>query len=143
VLADSEVAHGLEQQMIHALVESLSVAPVYEETEPARRHRGTLARFEELLEAEPPPNVTAIGNALGVSQRMLRECCKKNLGIDPSGYRRLRGMQRARRALRDENPDIASVSAVARRYGFRDPGRFAVNYRALYGETPSATLGRR
>jgi len=52
-------------------------------------------------------------------------------------------MQRARRALRDENPDIASVSAVARRYGFRDPGRFAVNYRALYGETPSATLGRR
>jgi AraC-like DNA-binding protein len=143
VLADREAAHGLEQQVIHALVESLSAGPVYEETEVARRHRDILARFEELLEAEPPPGVTAIGAAIGVSQRLLRACCRKNLGMDPSRYRRLRGMQRARRALRHENPDIASVSAVARRYGFRDPGRFAVNYRALYGELPSTTLRQR
>jgi AraC-like DNA-binding protein len=143
VLADREAAHGLEQQMIHALVESLSAGPVYEETEAARRYRGIVARFEELLDDGPPPSVTAISAALSVSQRMLRECCKKNLGMDPSRYRRLRGMQRARRALRGENPDIASVSAVARRCGFRDPGRFAVNYRALYGELPSATLRRR
>jgi AraC-like DNA-binding protein len=142
VLADSEAAHGLEQQMIHALVESLSARPVYEETA-GRRHRGILACFEELLEAEPPPGIAAIGAALGVSQRLLRECCKKNLGMDPSRYRRLRGMQRARRALRDENPDRTSVSAIARRYGFRDPGRFAMNYRALYGESPSATLQQR
>ena len=142
MLADREAAHGLEQQVIHALVESLSVRPVYEDTETARRHRGILASLEDLLEAEPPPSVTAIGAALGVSQHMLRECCKKNLGLDPSRYRRLRGMQRARRALRHESPDTASVSAVARRCGFRDPGRFAVNYRALYGESPSTTLRR-
>src|SRR5215472_2957209 len=97
---------------------------------------------EELLEAEPPPSVTASGAALGVSQRMLRECCNKHLGMDLSRYRRLRGMQRAHRALRYENPDTASVSTVARRYGFRDLGRFAVNYRVRYGELPSATLRR-
>jgi AraC-like DNA-binding protein len=142
VLADREAAHGLEQQVIHALVESLSAEPVYQETEAARRHRGMLARFEDLLAAEPPPSVSAIGTALGVSERMLRECCKKNLGMDPSRYRRLRGMQRIHRALRHEGLDITSVSAVARRYGFRDPGRFAASYRALYGELPSATLRR-
>ena len=142
VLADREAAHGLEQQVIHALVESLSARPVYKETEVARRHRDILARFEELLEPELPPTVSAIGAAIGVSQRLLRECCRKNLGMDPSRYRRLRGMQRARRALRRENPDTASVSAIARRYGFRDLGRFAVNYRALYGESPSTTLRR-
>jgi len=142
VLADSEAAHGLEQQMIHALVKSLSTKPVYEDTETARRHRGILARFEDLLEAEPLPSVTEIGTALGVPPRMLREFCKKNLGTDPSRYRRLRGMQRARRVLRQENPNTARVSAVARRCGFRDPGRFAVNYRTLYGEPPSATLQR-
>jgi AraC-like DNA-binding protein len=142
VLADSEAAHGLEQQLIHALVESLSTRPGCQETEAARRHRNILAGFEELLEAEPPPSVTASGAALGVSQRMLRECCKRNLGMDPSRYRRLRGMQRARRALRRENPDTTSVSAVAHRCGFRDPARFAVNYRAIYGEPPMATLKR-
>ncbi len=140
MLADREAAHGLEQQMIYALLDSLSAEPVHQETVAAHRHRGILARFEDLLEAEPPPSVAAIAAVLGVSLRMLRECCKKNLGMDPSGYRRLRGMQRARRALRHENPDMASVTAVAHRYGFRDPGRFAVNYRALYGESPSATL---
>jgi len=142
VLADREAAHGLEQQVIHALVESLSARPVYKETEVARRHREILARFEELLEPELPPTVSAIGAAIGVSQRLLRECCRKNLGMDPSRYRRLRGMQRARRALRRENPDTASVSAIAHRYGFRDLGRFAVNYRGLYGESPSTTLRR-
>jgi hypothetical protein len=82
VLADREAAHGLEQQVIHALVESLSARPVYKETELARRHREILARFEELLEPELPPTVSAIGAAIGVSQRLLRECCRKNLGMD-------------------------------------------------------------
>jgi AraC-like DNA-binding protein len=140
VLADSEAVHGLEQQLIHALVESLSARPAYEETEAARGNRGVLARFEDLLEFEPPPSITAAGAALRVSPRMLRECCKKNLGVGPSRYRRLRGMQRAHRALRRENPDTATASEVARRYGFHDPGRFAANYRAFYGQSPSATL---
>jgi AraC-like DNA-binding protein len=140
VLADSEAAHGLEQQLIHALVDSLSAGPVYEETSAARRHRGLLARFEDALEAEPPPSFTEIGAALGVSRRVLRECCEKHLGMSPSDYRRLRGMQRVHRALCREDPDTATVSEVARRCGFRDLGGFAANYRALYGELPSATL---
>jgi AraC-like DNA-binding protein len=140
VLADSEAAHGLEQQLIHALVNSLSPEPVYQETVAARRRRGVLARFEDLLEAEPPPRISEIGAVLGVSHRVLRECCKSMLGMSPSHYRCLRGMQRVHRALRRENPDTATVSEIARRYGFRDLGGFAANYRALYGELPSATL---
>jgi AraC family ethanolamine operon transcriptional activator len=143
VLADKEAAHGLEQQTIHALVDALSLGPIDQETETACRRRGIVARFEDLLEAEPILSLTEIAASLGVSRRMLRECCKRSLGVSPNRYRRLRGMQRAHRALRYENSDTASVSAVARRCGFRDPGRFAANYRALYGESPSTTLTRR
>src|SRR5262245_12396061 len=142
MLADKETAHGLEQQTIHALVESLSVGPIDQETEAACRRRGVVARFEDLLEGEPIPSLTEIAASLGVSRRMLRECCKRSLGMSPSRYRRLRGMQLVHRALRDETPGMARISAIARRYGFRDLGRFAANYRTFYGELPSANLKR-
>ena len=142
VLADSEAAHGLEQQIIEALVECLTAGPVEEETRTAARHRAILARFEDLLQSEPLLGIADICAALGVSERTLRECCNKHLGMAPNRYRRLRGMQLVHRALRSGSPVASSVTAVARRYGFRDLGRFAANYQALLGELPSVTLRR-
>jgi len=77
-----------------------------------------------------------------VSDRSLRECCKKHLGMGPSSYRRLCGMQHVHRALRSGTPGTGSVSEVARRHGFASLGRFATGYRAVYGELPSTTLRR-
>jgi len=142
VLVNREAVHGLEQQIIHALVESLSPVPVDEETETASRHRRILARLEVLLDAHPLASATEIGAALGVSDRMLRECCRKSLGMRPSRYRRLRRMQLVYYTLRHGDSAMASVSAVAGRYGFLNLGRFAASYRALYGELPSVTLRR-
>jgi AraC-like DNA-binding protein len=141
-LTDREAAHGLEQQLIHALIECLSVTSAEIETSAARRHRGILARFEDLLVTEPSLRMAEMCAALGASDRLLRECCNKQLGMDPSSYRRRRRMQQLYRALRNSNPDIASVSAIAGRYGFHDLGRLAASYRALYGELPSVTLRR-
>jgi AraC-like DNA-binding protein len=106
------------------------------------RHREILARVEDLLQAECCWRVTQICAALGVSERTLRICCEEQLGMGPTEYARRGRMQLVRRALRNENPGAASISAVARRYGFRGLGRFAANYRALFGELPSATLRR-
>jgi AraC-like DNA-binding protein len=140
-LTDLQGAHGLEQQLLHALIECLS-DQADEETATERRHRDLLARFEDLLAAEPFLPVADICAALGVSQRSLGECCKKYLGMGPSAYRRLRAMQQVYRALRNGTADGASVSEVARRHGFRQLGRLAADYCALYGELPSATLRR-
>jgi AraC-like DNA-binding protein len=141
-LTDAQAAHGLEQQLIHALIECLATGLTDHETSAARRHRGILSRFEDLLVAEPSLRTAKICAALGISGRMLRECCKKHLGMGPSGYRRLRRMQQVHRALRNEDPRAASVFEIANRYGIRDLGRFAASYRSLYGEWPSATLRR-
>jgi AraC-like DNA-binding protein len=139
--ADIEAAHGLEQQLLHALIECLSEGEEGE-TATGRHHRGILARFEDWLIAEPFLSMTDLCAALGVSDRLLRLCCKEHLGIGPSSYRRLHAMQQVRRALRNGNLDGASVSEVARRHGFHSLGRFATNYRAFYGELPSVTLRR-
>jgi len=141
-LADVAAVHGLEQQLIHALIECLCRGAPQEEPSCARRHRGILARFEDLLPADQFPRIAEICAALGVSERLLRGCCNEHLGMAPSQYLRLRRMQQVHRALRNENPVTARVAEVAERYGIRDPGRFATNYRAVYGELPSATLRR-
>jgi len=143
VLADSEAAHGLEQQLIDALIECLSAGPIEEKTQAACRHQTILARFENLLEPGPILSIADICAALGVSERTLRECCNKHLGMAPSRYRRLRRMQQVHRALRSETPVALNVSEIARRHGIHDLGRFAATYRAIYGEFPSATLRRR
>jgi AraC-like DNA-binding protein len=112
------------------------------ETLAACRHRGILARFDNLLVAKPSLRMAEICAALGISGRMLRECCRKHLGMGPSGYRRLHRMQQVHRALRSKDPRAASVFEIATRYGIHDLGRFAASYRAVYGELPSVTLQR-
>jgi AraC-like DNA-binding protein len=141
-LADVEAVHGLEQQLIHALIECLSAGPNDMETLAAGRHREILARLEDLLQAKRFWRVTEICAALGVSERTLRICCEEQLGMGPTEYVRRGRMQLVYRALGNGNPGAVSISAVARRYGFRGLGRFAANYRALFGELPSATLRR-
>ena len=74
--------------------------------------------------------------------RLLRECCREQLRMGPSQYLSLRRMQQVHRALRSQNRETARVSEIAERYGIRDLGRFASDYRALYGELPSTTLRR-
>jgi AraC-like DNA-binding protein len=90
VLADNQAADGLKQQLIHALVECLSARSVDEEPEAARRHRDILARFEDLLQDRPAPDIAQICAALGISERTLCQCCKEHLGMGPGDYRSLR-----------------------------------------------------
>jgi len=90
VLVDNQAANGLKQQLIHALVECLSAGSVDEETEAACRHRDILARFEDLLQDRPAPDIAEICAALGISERELRQCCEEHLGMGPGDYRSLR-----------------------------------------------------
>ena len=141
-LTDGEAAHGLEQQLIHALIQCLSAGPAKEETSTGHRHRCILARFEDLLRADASRSVTGICSELGISDRLLRACCREHLRMGPNRYVHLRRMQQIHRELRRENPNTARVSEIAERHGIRDLGRFASDYTSLYGELPSATLRR-
>jgi AraC-like DNA-binding protein len=61
--------------------------------------------------------------------------------MGPKQYLLLRRMTLAHRALQAANPVETTVTEVATRFGFWHFGRFAGEYRALFGEAPSVTLG--
>jgi AraC-like DNA-binding protein len=143
-LVAAQTAHGLEQELVHALVECLSAGSADASTLAARRHQEIMARFEQLVQAHPNRALRAseICAALGISERLLSSLCVEHLGMSPTGYGRLRRMSLVRCALRRAGPETKTVSKAAERYGFLNPGRFAASYRAAYGELPSATLKR-
>jgi AraC-like DNA-binding protein len=108
-------------------------------------HARIIARFEEFLEARryEPVYLAEICAAIRASERTLRACCQEHLGMGPMHYLWLRRMHLAHRALLCADPATATVTAIATEYGFWELGRFSVEYRKLFGETPSACLQRR
>ena len=62
--------------------------------------------------------------------------------MGPARYLWLRRLHLARRALLLASEGGATVTSVAMAHGFWELGRFSVGYRALFGESPSATLRR-
>jgi AraC-like DNA-binding protein len=143
-LVDRETAHGLEQQLIEALVNGLATGSVIEAPPDTRKHRDLAVRFEALLMYKPERafRMAEICAALDVSEQILHLSCEEQLGMGPMDYARRRRMELVHRALLRGNRETASIADLAQRYGFRSPGRFAAGYRGVYGEPPSATLRR-
>ena len=143
-LSAAETAHGLEQQLVESLVECFSKGRAIEAMPATTERRDIAARFAALLQTEPEQflPIAKICAALGVSAQMLRISCEEQLGMGPTEYVRRWRMQLVHRMLLNGNTEAASISAVARHFGFGGLGRFAATYRALYGELPSATLRR-
>lgn len=143
LLARPEVARALEQDLIHALVTALGSAAPDRRSRVGSRRSAIMVRFEEALAAnDDAPSLPALCAAIGVPERTLRMHCAEFLGCSPIEYARLRRLNRARSTLLRADRDATSVAQIARSHGFSEPGRFAVAYRALFGEAPLATLLR-
>lgn len=105
-------------------------------------HRVTRAA-KEFIEQHlgDPLSVRDIASAVGVSERTMQSAFKAELATTPMTYVRDRRLQRARDELADAAAsDSVSVTMIATRWGFGHPGRFAADYKARFGESPSQTL---
>jgi AraC-like DNA-binding protein len=144
ILTHPETARALENALVHAMVTCLTEHAPVPDTFGSRCHLTVIARFARLLDAEPkkPLYLAEICAATGVSERTLRLCCHEHLGMGPVRYLWLRRMHLARAALMKGDPKTTSVTTAAVDHGFWELGRFAVAYRSLFGESPSATLKR-
>jgi transcriptional regulator GlxA family with amidase domain len=144
LIANPEIERSLEQELLYGLVNCLATENADRISKWRRRHTDIMVRFEEALVTRSGPhlNLSELCAAIGVPERTLRLCCAEFLGISPIRYYLLRRLNMTRSALRRANPETASVAEIARDHQFVELGRFAVAYRAIFGETPSSTLRR-
>jgi transcriptional regulator GlxA family with amidase domain len=90
-----------------------------------------------LADLQAPLNIPTLSGTLGVSDRYLRNVFQSVDGLSTLKYVKL---SRARRALMSARSPTVTVTNVAIRHGFREMGRFSVEYREMFGESPSVTL---
>lgn len=145
VLANPEAARSLDAALIEALLKCLAADDATEDRAALRRHDAIMRRFRRVIErsSDQPLYIPDVCQEIGTSLRTLDACCHEYLGMPPKHYLLLRRMNMARRALGYAASSETTVTEVATRYGFWELGRFAVAYRALFGESPSRTLTRR
>lgn len=87
--------------------------------------------------AEQPITLVDLVSAAGVPGRTLFKHFRDTQGTTPMRYLRSVRLQRVHAELASGSG--APVSEVALRWGFTHAGRFSVEYRRRFGETPSAT----
>lgn len=133
----------LEDEIVHLAVRIRSCGREQPgHPEPDSQRRRAIRRVEEYLAAHPGevPPVGLLCQISGVSERTLEYAFRAQLGITPARYLRVRRLNGARSELRSSSPGDARVADVAMRHGFWELGRFAREYRELFGELPSQTL---
>jgi len=88
-----------------------------------------------------PVDLEGLALVAGVRPRTLESHFRMFLGTTPLGWVRRMRLTHARIELERARAD-ATVTDIALASGFNQLGRFAANYRAVFGEAPSMTLRR-
>lgn len=142
LLPDARAAEALGQGLREAVAEALTVP--HEQVSRPRALREAVrlvAQAEAFLDAQRhrPVFVAELGAALGCSPRNLQNAFLAVVGTSPHAYLKRRRLSQARAALRRSPARPGRVKAVALDHGFWHLGHFALDYRALFGESPSDT----
>ena len=84
--------------------------------------------------------VADLSHIAGFNQRTLLRAFREVCGIGPYRYLQHLRLSEVKRVLLSEE---VTVTQAAMRFGFVELGRFGVQYKKIFGETPSETRRRR
>lgn len=136
------VIASLEEDLLYWL--TLIAAPSDNCRQVARRRRGLDRALEYLRDADVSQvSVADLCRVARVSERTLRNAFHDELDLSPLAFLRRMRLHAARRELMNAEGEPPRVTDVAYRQGFLELGRFAADYRRLFGELPSETLSHR
>lgn len=130
------------------ILETLAEAFLMGKPGPAGRARSqsTIVRRAEECFAEADGERVSLADlcaAAGVGKTSLYNAFRVIYGQTPLRYFQLRRLAKAREILLQASPERGEVKRAALGVGLTELGRFSVEYRTLFGESPSVTLRRR
>ena len=120
----------------------MASALITNRSRPITSRRQVVERAEAFLGARIGESVSIaqLCRVAGVSERSLRNAFYDVRGMSPKRWAVRTRLADVRRALSDASGTRGAVTTIATDHGFFELGRFASTYKAVFGETPSATL---
>jgi AraC family transcriptional regulator, ethanolamine operon transcriptional activator len=138
-LSDPEYSRTWEFQVLDAWLADVAAPDVG--FTPAMRHRAGREAEAFLREnLDRPVSVAELCLVTGVPKRTLMLGFSDCFGIPPLAFHKRLRLNASRRELAGARPGETTVTDVALRWGFDHFGRFSVDYRLMFGESPIDTL---
>jgi AraC-like DNA-binding protein len=136
-----DIADGFRRALVATLRDAVKAAA---KPEGVRSRLGVVRQAEEFIRHNGGEKISIshLSSIVGVSERSLRNAFHDVYATGPKRYLMLCQLHRVRRALRAPVDPGRTVTDVATLHGFFELGRFAGDYKALFGEGPSQTLSR-
>jgi AraC family transcriptional regulator, ethanolamine operon transcriptional activator len=140
LLEDRRVAALLEDRLLENLLLHGHTDP-QQVNESSRRQVARMAYRYLQENINEVPSIRKLCAATHSSYMTLERGFRETYGMPPLAHLKALRLSRARRELL--HPDLlTTVTDVALHWGFLELGRFSVNYRMRFGESPSDTLRR-
>ena len=141
--------HSLSENELLELEDDLLAALVlYADGQPEQKTRYYTSRFkpaEEYICANLKNPVTrdALAEVSGRSIRSLSRIFQQKHGMGPMTFLRRRRLEAIYLDLLRAEPGSTTVTQVASSYGFSHFGKFSIEYKTAFGESPSASLAKK
>ncbi len=140
------VAPSISESTLSALFSMFcDIAPASPDRSSCRRRRHFVERADAYVRScsDRLVTVSELCTVLNTCRRALQISFQEVLGISPHAYIRAVSLNRVRSHLRSIESPYACVQDAAAAYGFWHMSQFALDYKQLFGELPSATFKRR
>jgi AraC-like DNA-binding protein len=105
-----------------------------------KRSEKVMSTVLECLRRDGQIHVVALARAAGVSERTLHRLFWKYFHMGPKRYSKVRQLNLVRRAIRQNHAAPVNVTGILTEHGVTEFGRFAIEYKALFNESPAETL---
>ena len=145
IFQDADIIKGMEFSLIESQISVLSDALPYAKkngNKKKKSHERIIRLSIDYLKANlyKPIYVLDLCHALNVGLRTLYNSFHEFYNISPIRYLRLQRYAKARRDLINADPKSTTVTSIAVKWHFWHFGRFSVEYKNIYGESPSESL---
>jgi AraC-like DNA-binding protein len=140
--SESGLAPEIEHELVVTLLHAAENGSAATDRSTTRLRTRALERALAYIEDHPDEAVSVrdICSENDIALRTLNRAFNERFGVGPKAYLKRRRLSAVRTEILS-SPPRTQVTGIANRWGFWHMGQFADDYRNLFGELPSRTMG--